>query len=741
MKKIITPIILSTLLFSTFLFSNSNKEVSIAEASAPSNYYSSINSSMKGDTLKVALYNIIKGHTKYSYNSLEVAMKITDRDYTLSPLQENEPEDYDPYMRLLYADYNGSASTAKTWKTSQGSYGVEKNYVWNKEHIWAKSNGFGKASSCPAYSDLHHLRASDWKCNNIRSNNPFGNVANYTESNKVFDWTEKRKTDNYTDGSVFEPRDSDKGDIARALFYMATRYYNGEGSNNTHLTLTTGTDSSGGKWGYLDTLLAWHEADPVDEFEAHRNDLVYTIQNNRNPYIDHPEYARAVFKNEPIQEPDTLIDLTYTGSPTKTSYKEGESFDSDGLTITATFKKEDNSTYTSEVTNHIVWSPSPLTKSTTSVTGSYTNNSVTKTITISGLTVTALDNIRIEGNPTKSEYEEGEIFVPDGIKVYATYGQEEIEVTSNAVWSTSPLIKGQTSVTVTYGGLQATYTGITVKEKAMSISSIIFADESKDGTGALGISTIQGKMSSGSDICDVTETSNIYAGTTGLKFASGKNGGSLTITLKSSTQVNKLVVKAKKYSSDSTTVTVNTDGPTSSTFTPTTDLAEYEISIERAIKTITLSSPGGQRFYLKSIDVISGSKEDTDILKDWGVNYLHIGDPAFIGDGTGLCISSNLYKNAKEALFDLEDSEAGTIDKLQDDDTYFDEYERYLAWAQANRDYSPFENDYSFLNSNGLFSLTIKNGGFILIAVLIVFTSISLTVIIPVIYAKKHKRK
>ena len=443
MKKIITPIILSTLLFSTFLFTNSNKEVSVAEASAPSNYYSSINSSMKGDTLKVALYNIIKGHTKYSYNSLEVAMKITDRDYTLSPLQENEPEDYDPYMRLLYANYNGDATTAKTWKTSQGSYGVEKGYVWNKEHIWAKANGFGSASSCAAYSDLHHLRASDWKCNNTRSNFPFANVTPHNNTTASQDYRQSNSylTDNYKNNNLFEPRDDDKGDVARALFYMATRYYNGEGSNNTHLTLTTGTDSSGGKWGYLDTLLAWHEADPVDEFEAHRNDLVYTIQNNRNPYIDHPEYARAVFKNEPIQEPDTLIDLTYTGSPSKTSYKEGESFDSDGLTITATFKKEDNSTYTSEVTNHIIWTPTTLSKTTTSVTGSYSNNNVTKTITINGITVTALDSIRVEGNPTKSEYEEGEIFVPDGIKVYATYGQEEIEVTTNAVWSTTPLKK------------------------------------------------------------------------------------------------------------------------------------------------------------------------------------------------------------------------------------------------------------------------------------------------------------
>ena len=194
MKKIIVPIILSTLLFSTFVLSNSNKEVTITEAAAPSNYYSSITSNMKGDTLKEALYNIIKNHDKQSYDGLEVAMKVTDRDYNLSPIGT---DDDDPYMYLMYADYNGSKSTAQKWSKSHGSYGTLTNYVWNKEHIWAKANGFGNSESCPAYSDLHHLRASDWKCNNTRSNYPFGNVSSHTTSNASYDWTGSRRTDNY----------------------------------------------------------------------------------------------------------------------------------------------------------------------------------------------------------------------------------------------------------------------------------------------------------------------------------------------------------------------------------------------------------------------------------------------------------------------------------------------------------------------------------------------------------------
>lgn len=736
MKKIIAPILLSTLLFSTFVLSNSNKKVTITEAAAPSNYYSSITSNMKGDTLKVALYNIIKNHDKQSYDGLEVAMKVTDRDYNLSPIGT---DDDDPYMYLMYADYNGSKSTAQKWSKSHGSYGTLTNYVWNKEHIWAKANGFGNSESCPAYSDLHHLRASDWKCNNTRSNYPFGNVSSHTTSNASYDWTGSRRTDNYLSNGVFEPRDSDKGDVARALFYMATRYYNGDGSANTHLTLTTGTDSSGGKWGYLDTLLAWHELDPVDEFEAHRNDLIYEqYQHNRNPYIDHPEYARAVFKNEAIVDPDTLTNLTYTGSPTKTSYREGESFSPNGLTVTATFEKEDTTTYTSNVTEFVSWSPSPLTKNTTSVTGSYTFGNVTKSITITGLTVSSLDSIKISGNPNKAVYDEGDTFVSTGLTVYALYGQEEVDVSSAATWSSTPLEKGQTSVTVTYGGFNATYTGLLVKEKALSTNTITFADSSNDGSGQISTATANNKMTNGSDIASVTAINNVYEGKTGLKVAS-KNAGSLTITLKQSTYVSKLVVRAKTYSTDNTTATVSTNGPSSSTFSPQSELDDYEITVNASITTITFSTSGKQRFYLKGFDIVSGSGSGTDSITEWGVSYLHIGDSSFDGQGTGLCKSSDLYKYAKVALFNLNSAESGTISKLQNDSKYSNEYARYLAWSKACEDDSPFINTFEFASNRVNSSINIESNFTMIIIISISSISVLAFSVLLIIKKRKHQ--
>lgn len=737
MKKIIAPILLSTLLFSTFVLSNSNKKVTITEAAAPSNYYSSITSNMKGDTLKVALYNIIKNHDKQSYDGLEVAMKVTDRDYNLSPIGT---DDNDPYMYLMYADYNGSKSTAQKWSKSQGSYGTTEQgkYVWNKEHIWAKSNGFD-TKSLPAYSDLHHLRASDWKCNNTRSNYPFGNVSSHTTSNASYDWTGSRRTDNYLSNGVFEPRDSDKGDVARALFYMATRYYSGDGSGGTCLSLTNGTDSSGGKWGYLDTLLAWHEADPVDEFEAHRNDLIYEqFQHNRNPYIDHPEYARAVFKNEAIVDPDTLTNLTYTGSPTKTSYREGESFSPNGLTVTATFEKEDTTTYTSNVTEFVSWSPSPLTKNTTSVTGSYTFGDVTKSITINGLTVSSLDSIKISGNPNKAVYDEGDTFVSAGLTVYALYGQDEVDVSSTATWSSTPLEKGQTSVTVTYGGFNATYTGLLVKEKALSTNTITFADSSNDGSGQISTATANNKMTNGSDIASVTAINNVYEGKTGLKVAS-KNAGSLTITLKQSTYVSKLVVRAKTYSTDNTTATVSTNGPSSSTFSPQSELDDYEITVNASITTITFSTSGKQRFYLKGFDIVSGSGSGTDSITEWGVSYLHIGDSSFDGQGTGLCKTNNLYKYAKVALFNLNSAESGTISKLQNDSKYSNEYARYLAWSKACEDDSPFINTFEFTSNRVNSSINIESNSTMIIIISISSISVLAFSILLIIKKRKHQ--
>ena len=598
MKKIIISILSISLLSSFLVAINTNKAKKV---SADSDYYASITSNMKGDTLKEALYQIIKGHTKYSYNGLEVAMKITDRDWTLSP----DPDDDNPYMRLLYANYNYSSSTAARWDDSQGSYGKTSGYIWNKEHIWAKSNGFS-SEGLPAYSDLHHLRASDWKLNNLRGNNPLTNVT-HSDSSRAENYL-GNKTYNYRTSSLFEPQDEDKGDVARALFYMATRYYNGDGSGGTHLSLTTGTDSSGGKWGYLDTLLAWHVSDPVDEFEMHRNDLIYNLQHNRNPYIDHPEYARAVFKNEPIVDPDTLISLSYSGSLVKSSYKEGETFSPSGLTITATLKRNDNSTYTKDVTDNVTWSPVNLTSSITSVTGSYTFNDVTKTVTVNGITVESLSSLQLSGTLQKTIYEEGEYFDPTGLVVTAKYslGSSEV-VTSKVTWNNNAsLIKGQTTLTGKYGSKTVTINNIQVNEKEVASTKIHFKTYSSESE--INKDTIQNDLVEGKDVINVTTATKIFGSSNGLRFASGSNAGTLTLTLKSTTTLTGLTFNVMKYGSDNPTANIKINNIQVGTINPGSSLEELGISFDEVdANTITITSNSKNRFYLNYILLESSS--------------------------------------------------------------------------------------------------------------------------------------
>ncbi len=165
---------------------------------------------------------------------------------------------------------------------------------WNKEHIWAKSYGFG-STSYDAYSDLNHLRVSEVGINETRANKYFGEVDNPTGTDDYGNsWT----------ASIFEPRDEVKGDVARMMFYMVIKY---ENSLDVDLELTDDlreiSQSSGqtggvAHLGVLSTLLKWHFEDPVDEREITRNEAIYIVQKNRNPFIDHPEYAYYLFKDE-----------------------------------------------------------------------------------------------------------------------------------------------------------------------------------------------------------------------------------------------------------------------------------------------------------------------------------------------------------------------------------------------------------------------------------------------------------
>jgi len=277
--------ILLLLLIATFAFSCSDSDSEIetkpevtipddrpqVDFNTPYNgYYKSV-SGYEQTGLKTVLHNIIKGNTKIKYtdNSSDMdvwrALEKTDED-------PNNPNN----VILLYL----GTSIPKTNKAKNN-----QNDYWNREHVWAKSRGFGgsPSTSKPASVDLHHLRPSDKTVNSARGNKWFDNGGTYHSEAKECK----------TDSDSWEPRDAVKGDIARMMFYMAVRY---EKEDGVDLELTNNPiDDDSPEHGVLSTLLEWNKQDPVDAFEKKRNETIYSIQGNRNPFIDFPDFANYIF--------------------------------------------------------------------------------------------------------------------------------------------------------------------------------------------------------------------------------------------------------------------------------------------------------------------------------------------------------------------------------------------------------------------------------------------------------------
>ena len=222
------------------------------------------------------MHNIIDNHNVESYGDLWSDFEETDKKSN-------------GYVWDMYSDVPGSNPPYNyTFFSDQcGNYGGEGD-CYNREHSFPKS-WFGGTVS-PMYTDLFHIVPTDGYVNNRRSNYPFGEVGNAS-------WTSlngsKVGSCNYPgySGTVFEPIDEYKGDFARNYFYMATRYFQ-EDNSWPGSAMVNGAQPK--PWA-LELLHDWHESDPVSQKEIDRNDAVYDIQDNRNPFIDHPEYVDYIW--------------------------------------------------------------------------------------------------------------------------------------------------------------------------------------------------------------------------------------------------------------------------------------------------------------------------------------------------------------------------------------------------------------------------------------------------------------
>ena len=232
------------------------------QAQIPAGYYTSANGK-HGAALKTALYDIIsKGVTVRTYTQIWEDFKSTDVDGN-------------GYIIDRYTN-----TTQYTPGTDQGTTGSAIGDGYNREHSMPKS-WFNEGS--PMYTDLMHLIPADCYVNTRRSNYPFGATSGNTYDNG-YTKLGTSTVSGYT-GTVFEPADEYKGDFARIYFYMVTRNENVVATWSSPM-LSSDKYPAISSWA-LPMLLTWAKNDPVSQLEIDRNNTVYSIQGNRNPFVDY----------------------------------------------------------------------------------------------------------------------------------------------------------------------------------------------------------------------------------------------------------------------------------------------------------------------------------------------------------------------------------------------------------------------------------------------------------------------
>lgn len=235
-------------------------------ADVPAGYYKSINGKRDAE-LKTAICNLVYNHTEVSsYNDLPKYFQRTD----VYP-QSNRWWDMYSDIPLYAPSFSGL----------------------NREHAFPKS-WWGGLTNIPAYVDLNHLYPSEAKANQAKSNYPLGTVSTSTYDNGIVKVGYAVTGQGGGAAKVFEPADEYKGDFARTYFYMVTCYQNLTWNRSYMWMLQQNTYPTLAPWAQQ-LLLKWSKEDPVSQKERNRNEQVYMIQNNRNPFIDYPELAEYIW--------------------------------------------------------------------------------------------------------------------------------------------------------------------------------------------------------------------------------------------------------------------------------------------------------------------------------------------------------------------------------------------------------------------------------------------------------------
>ena len=232
----------------------------ISDSNYDGNYYSSITDSMTGGlngTLRKALTSLIKPKAYYIYSGTG--------SNTLSSVLQEADEDPNNSSNMIYF------YTQKSVKKNAAS-------SWNREHTWPQSKSGGLYGKNDAGADILHIRPTFNTTNSTRGNLAFG------DTNKSNPKTYDGITYGYVSNGYFEPLDCVKGDCARITLYMWVCYFAERGT-----PITNNAQS-------IALMVKWANEDLPSEIEINRNNFAENSkQQNRNPFVDHPEWVNKIF--------------------------------------------------------------------------------------------------------------------------------------------------------------------------------------------------------------------------------------------------------------------------------------------------------------------------------------------------------------------------------------------------------------------------------------------------------------
>lgn len=459
-----------------------SSNVAIADSSTTAyysgNYYNSIDTSLRGDDFRDKLANLITTtHTNYtSYAGLANAYKTTDAVPNKSG-----------YITWFYT------GTEVKFSGFGGSGGQT-----NREHVWPKDGGsaFSETSECG--SDAHHLRPTECNLNSTRGSKSFGeveqstqNVVNQNKSASYGDGTADSLC--YTSGSFFYPAAGYRGATARILMYVQTRW-----GNKFNLQFVDGAGHSK-TIGDFKTLMKWHLEELPTQEEINRNQAVYEIQGNRNPFIDHPEYAAYIYSEAGsyyanngttmANEVNALLanNNPYGGQtnvePTKLTLDEYsctlEVGQSRALTL-GVVPANGNKSVTWESKNKSVATVDQNGKITAVSTGTATIAAVSKVnanvaayCVVTVVKPRSVVMVEVDGTPTKTVYNAGDKFDPTGLTVTVLFDSGDVEAVpiADCKWTDGNTLEetlsaGTTTVKCSYKGVTSdnTVSGITVNK-------------------------------------------------------------------------------------------------------------------------------------------------------------------------------------------------------------------------------------------------------------------------------------